>query len=192
MAELTTDQNARQLLFEQLMYPHTEGIDPTQALRIGPRTIELLETSILMLLLVCVAIGGKDANWRSIPQIGDVISIALRNWSGAATGTRSVRPLYEDALMSLLGPSPAPVVILAGVDASPTSLLEAGMADDFESSHSMAAERQPHLLVTRFGVMKYLRTGTLATLERQFERYWSDWRIAREAAIDANGKGSNN
>lgn len=189
IAELTADPTARELLFEQLMYPETEGVDAKHALRIGPRTVELLEASILMLLLVCVAIGEDDADWRSIPQIGDVLSIALRNWSGIATDTSGVRPLSEDDLMSILGPSPAPVVILSGVDASPTCLLESGMADDFEAGNSMAAERQPRLLVTRFGVYKHLRTGTLAKLQNQFQHHWDNWRMAREAAIEANGKG---
>lgn len=189
VAELSADQIARQLLFEQLMYPHTEGVDPKHALRIGPRTVELLETGILMLLLVCVAIGEDDANWRSIPQIGDVLTIAVRNWSGVAADTSGVRYLSEDDLMSVLGPSPAPVVILSGVDASPTSLLESGMADDFDAGNSMAAERQPRLLVTRFGVYKHLRTGTLATLQNHFQRHWDAWRMAREAAIEANRKG---
>jgi hypothetical protein len=189
VAELTADPVARELLFEQLMYPETEGVDAKLALRIGPRTVELLETSILMLLLVCVGLGKDDANWRAIPQIGDILSIALRNWSGVATDTGGVRPLSEDNLMSVLGPSPAPVVILSGVEASPTSLLDSGMADDFEAGNSMAAERQPRLLVTRFGVYKHLRTGTLVKLQNQLQQHWNNWHMAREAAIKANGKG---
>lgn len=91
--------------------------------------------------------------------------------------------------MAILGPSPASVVILAGVEGSPTSLFESGMADDFETSNSMAAERQPRLLVTRFGVLKHLRTGTLVQLQQQFNRHWAAWRDAREAAIAAYGDG---
>lgn len=170
------------------MYPKTEGLDGKHALRIGPRTADLMETAILMLLLVCVAIGNDDGNWREIPNIGEVLSIALKNWSGVSGDHSGARPV-ADELMAVLGPSPPPVVILAGVEGSPTSLLESGMADDFESSHSMAAERQPKLLVTRFGVIKYLRTGTLAQLQGQFKRHWDAWRDTREAAIEAYGEG---
>ncbi|WP_226252662.1 ABC-three component system protein [Burkholderia seminalis] len=187
-AELTADATARESLFEQLMYPKTEGLDGKHALRVGPRTADLLESAILMLLLVCVAIGNDDGNWREIPEVGDVLSIALKNWSGASGDHGGARPLADD-LMAVLGPSPAPVVILAGVEGSPTSLLESGMADDFETSNSMAAERQPRLLVTRFGVLRYLRTGTLAELQGQFKRHWDAWRDAREGAIQAHGEG---
>ncbi|MGZ2926135.1 ABC-three component system protein [Pseudomonas aeruginosa] len=187
-AELTADAASRDSLFEQLMYPKTEGLDGKHALRIGPRTADLMETTILMLLLVCVAIGNDDGNWREIPNIGEVLSIALKNWSGASGDHSGARPI-ADELMVVLGPSPAPVVILAGVEGSPTSLLESGMADDFESSNSMAAERRPKLLVTRFGVLKYLRTGTLAQLQGQFKRHWDAWRDTRDAAIEAYGEG---
>jgi hypothetical protein len=187
-AELTADAAARESLFEQLMYPETEGLDGKHALRVGPRTADLLEAAILMLLLVCVAIGNDDGNWREIPEVGHVLSIALKNWSGASGDHGGARPLADD-LMAVLGPSPAPVVILAGVEGSPTSLLESGMADDFEASNSMAAERQPRLLVTRFGVLKYLRTGTLAELQAHFKRHWDAWRDAREGAIQAYGEG---
>lgn len=187
-AELTADAAARESLFEQLMYPKTEGLDGKHALRVGPRTADLLETAILMLLLVCVAIGNDEGNWREIPDVGDVLSIALKNWSGASGDHGGARPVADD-LMAILGPSPASVVILAGVEGSPTSLFESGMADDFETSNSMAAERQPRLLVTRFGVLKHLRTGTLVQLQQQFNRHWAAWRDAREAAIAAYGEG---
>jgi len=187
-AELTADAAARESLFEQLMYPKTEGLDGKHALRVGPRTLDLLESAILMLLLVCAAIGDDDGNWREIPDVGDVLSIALQNWSGASSDLGGARPVADD-LMAILGPSPASVVILAGVEGSPTSLLDSGMADDFENGNSMAAERQPRLLVTRFGVLKHLRTGTLAQLQQQFKRHWAAWRAAREAAIKAYGEG---
>ncbi|HDU2624839.1 TPA: hypothetical protein RE968_005852, partial [Pseudomonas aeruginosa] len=48
-AELTADAAARESLLEQLMYPKTEGLDGKHALRVGPRTADLLETAILML-----------------------------------------------------------------------------------------------------------------------------------------------
>lgn len=187
---LTADPQARELLFKQLMYPETEGLDATQALRIGPRTMELLESAIIMLLLVCVGIGNDDANWHFIPEIGDVLSIALRHWSGVAGDTKRARPLQDDALISVLGPSPASVVIFSGVNDSPTSLLEYGMADDFDASNSMAAERQPHLLVTRFRLSNILQTWTLTKLQNDYQGRVNSWRTAREAAINITGKGN--
>lgn len=187
--DLDADPDARLLLFEQMMYPQTEGINAKHALRIGPRTVELMETAIIMLLLACVGLGGADAHWRSIPPIGDVLSIALRHWSGEASDNDGPRLLGEDSLRQVLGQSPPPVVILSGVDASATDLLEAGMAEDLEAGHSMAAERQPRLLVTRFQVYKQLRTGSLVKLQAHFQKHWNAWRLAREAAIEACGKG---
>lgn len=186
-AELDKDPDARLLLFEQMMYPKTEGVNSKHALRIGPRTVELMETSIIMLLLTCVGLGGDD--WRTIEPIGDVLSIALRHWSGEPTDNDGPRRLGEDNLRKLLGHSPPPVVILSGVEESATQLLEAGLAEDLEAGHSMAAERQPRLLVTRFQVYKQLRTGTLVKLQAHFRKHWDAWLQAREAAIAACGKG---
>lgn len=186
-AELDKDPEARLLLFEQMMYPQTEGINAKHALRIGPRTVELMETATLMLLLVCVGLGGND--WRSIEPIGEVLSIALRHWSGETTDHNGPRRLGDDNLRKLLGPAPPSIVILSGVEESATELLEAGMAEDLEACHSMAAERQPRLLVTRFQVYKQLRTGTLLKLQAHFQKHWKAWLQAREAAIEACGKG---
>lgn len=186
-AELDNDSDARLLLFEQMMYPQTEGINAKHALRIGPRTVELMETAIIMLLLACVGLGGT--HWRSIEPIGDVLSIALRHWSGEPADTDGPRLLSDGSLSKLLGQSPPPVVILSGVEVSATELLQAGMAEDLEAGHSMAAERQPRLLVTRSQVYKQLRIGTLAKLQAHFQKHWNDWLQAREAAIEACGKG---
>ncbi|MHC8311259.1 ABC-three component system protein [Pseudomonas sp. GT1P32] len=186
-ADLDKDPDARLLLFEQMMYPQTEGINAKHALRIGPRTVELMESATIMLLLTCVGLGGID--WRSIEPIGDVLSIALRHWSGVPTDHDGPRRLGDDNLRKLLGQAPPPVVILSGVEGSATELLEAGMAEDLEAGHSMAAERQPRLLVTRFQVYKQLRTGTLVKLQAHFQKHWNAWLQAREAAIEACGKG---
>lgn len=186
-AELDKDPDARLLLFEQMMYPQTEGINGKHALRIGPRTVELLEDAVIMLLLACVGLGG--ANWRSIEPIGDVLSIALRHWSGELADNDGPRRLGDDNLRKLLGQSPPPVVILSGVEESATELLQAGMAEDLEAGHSMAAERQPRLLVTRSQVYKQLRTGTLVKLQAHFQKHWKAWLQVREAAIEACGKG---
>ena len=186
-AGLNKDPGARLLLFERMMYPETEGINPKHALRIGPRTVELMEAAIIMLLLTCVGLGGTD--WRSIEPIGDVLSIALRHWSGEPTDNDGPRLLGEDNLRKVLGHSPPPLVILSGVEQSPTQLLEDGMAEDLEAGHSMAAERQPRLLVTRFQVYKHLRTGTLAKLQAHFRKHQDAWLRAREEAIESCGKG---
>lgn len=186
-AELDNDPDARLLLFEQMMYPQTEGMNAKHALRIGPRTVELMETATIMLLLTCIGLGG--AHWRSIEPIGDVLSIALRHWSGEPGDNDGPRSLGDDNLRTLLGQSPRPLVILSGVAESATELLEAGMAEDLEAGHSMAAERQPRLLVTRFQVYKQLRTGTLVKLQAYFQKHWNAWLEAREAAIEACGKG---
>ena len=73
--DLDADPDARLLLFEQMMYPQTEGINAKHALRIGPRTVELMETAIVMLLLACVGLGSADAHWRSIPSMKWTLSI---------------------------------------------------------------------------------------------------------------------
>jgi hypothetical protein len=173
-----------------MMYPETEGIDTKQALRIGPRTVELLETATLLLLLVCVGLGKGGACWRSIPEIGEVLSIALRSWSGEAADNSGVRPISEEEnLMSLLGRSPAPLVILAGVESSSTYVIQPGLADDLDVGNSMAAERQPRMLITRNEVYKQLRVGTLASLQNGLQHKWKAWVAAREAAIEASGKG---
>lgn len=186
-AELDKDPDARLLLFEQMMYPQSEGINAKHALRIGPRTVDLMEAAIIMLLLACVGLGG--AHWRSIEPIGEVLSIALRHWSGEPADNDGPRRLGDDNLRKLLGQSPPPVVILSGVEESATELLQAGMAEDLEAGHSMAAERQPRLLVTRSQVYKQLRTGTLVKLQAHFQKHWNAWLQVREAAIEACGKG---
>jgi hypothetical protein len=180
---------SRRRFMEQLLYPETEGKNATHALRLGPRTLELLVTAVETLLLVAVGIGGNGTRWEYFPDYGQVLSIALKYWSGPAGCQPEVRELSDDPLMSVIGPSPSPVVILSGVSNSPSELLNIGMADDAESATSMAAERQPRLLVTRSGVFNHLRRGTLASVRKYFAKQWQDRWLARESAIEQHAKG---
>ncbi|WP_434120364.1 ABC-three component system protein [Pseudomonas fortuita] len=187
--ELSADKLSRQKLFEQLMYPKTEGLEPKHALRIGPRTVNLMETAVIILLLVCVGLGKDDGDWRSIPEIGDVLSIAVRHWSGGAADNYGPRRLIDGSLREVIGNSTSSVVILAGLEASATSMSDSSMADDLAVGHSMAAERQPRLTFTRFEIYRHMQFGTLASLSAYVQKQWDDWRISREQAVEACGKG---
>ena len=180
---------SRRQFLEQLLYPETEGKNAAHALRLGPRTLDLLVTAVELLLLVAVGVGGAGTAWKHFPDFGDVLSIALRYWSGPASGAPEVRELSDDPLINVIGPSPAPVVILSGVSTPPSELLNIGMADDAETATSMAAERRPHLLVTRSGVFNQLRFGTLATVRQHFSKQLQDRLLARQSAIVTNTKG---
>ncbi|MDI3324345.1 hypothetical protein QKW35_08145 [Pontibacterium granulatum] len=180
---------SRRKFLDQLLYPETEGKNAKHALRLGPRTLDLLVTAVETLLLVAVGVGGNGSGWASFPDCGEVLSIALKYWSGPAGPDAEVRELSDDPLMTVIGPSPAPVVILSGVSASPSELLDIGMADDADTATSMAAERQPHLLVTRSGAFRHLRKGTLATVQQYFTKQWQNRLSARQSAIEMNAKG---
>lgn len=145
--------------------------------------------AIQTLLLVAVGVGGTGNEWGHFPQCGKVLSIALQYWSGPAGPAPEVRELSDGPLIDVIGPSPVPVVILAGVSSSPTELLNVGMADDAETDTSMAAERRPHLLVTRSGLRHHLRNGTLLTVRQHFNNQLQDRLLARESAIKTNVKG---
>lgn len=180
---------SRRKFLEQLLYPETEGKNAKHALRLGPRTLELLVTAVEVLLLVAVGVGGNGTDWASFPDYGQVLSIALKYWSGPAGSAPEVRELSDDPLMTVIGPSPSPIVILSGVSSPPSELLNVGMADDAETTTSMAAERQPHLLVTRSGAFNHLRRGNLASVRHHFTKQWQDRLLARELAIETNTKG---
>ncbi|WP_219703972.1 ABC-three component system protein [Marinomonas lutimaris] len=189
MTGFVNNPESRRKFLEQLLYPETEGKNVEHAFRLGPRTVGLLVSAVEVLLLVAVGIGGSGADWNSFPNCGQVLSIALKYWSGPAGSVSEVRELSDDNLMAVIGASPAPVVILSGVSASPSALLDIGMADDVEAATSMAAERQPLLLVTRSGIFNYLRNGDLASVRQYFNKQWQDRQLARESAIEANTKG---
>lgn len=118
------------------------------------------------------------------------MSIALQYWSGPASGRSGVRELSNDPLIDVIGPDPDPIVILSGVREPSSMLLNSGMADDAETATSMAAERQPHLLVTRSEMYRHLSRGTLESVRKYFGQQRIERQRAREAAIDKTIKGS--
>ncbi|MGV8261048.1 ABC-three component system protein, partial [Pseudomonas aeruginosa] len=80
------NSESRRQFLEQLLYPETEGKNATHALRLGPRTVDILVTAVELLLLVAVGVGGIGTAWKHFPACGGVLSIALKYWSGPAGG----------------------------------------------------------------------------------------------------------
>lgn len=181
--------DSRRRFLEQLLYPETEGKNSKHALRLGPRTLDLLVTAVETLLLVAVGLGDTNTDWDCFPDAGRVLSLALRYWSGPSGKAPLVRELSDDHLMTVIGPSPPPVVILSGISASPSDLMDAGMADDAEAFNSMAVERQPLLVVTRSGLFKHLRGGTLASVRQHFSKQLQERMATRQSAIQSHMKG---
>lgn len=180
---------SRRAFMEQLLYPKTERKNEMHALRLGLRTVKLLITAVETLLLVAVGFSRGNNTWKSFQEGGSVLSIALKYWSGPPGATSDVRALSDDPLLSVIGSNPDPIVILSGVNASPSELLNLDMADDAETATSMAAARQPHLLITRSGVYQQLRKGTLESVRQHFSKQWQERQLARESAIKKNTKG---
>lgn len=189
LSAFNTNPKSRRAFMEQLLYPKTEKKNEKHALRLGLRTVNLLVTAVETILLVAVGFSRGNNTWESFQEGGSVLSIALKYWSGPPSGNSEVRALSDDPLLSVIGPDPDPIVILSGVNTSPSELLNSGMADDAETATSMAAARQPHLLITRSGVYQQLRKGTLESVRQHFIKQWQDRQLARESAIKKSMQG---
>ncbi len=66
----TKNPESRRQFLEQLLYPETEGKNATHALRLGPRTVDLLVSAVELLLLVAVGVGGTGTAWKHFPDFG--------------------------------------------------------------------------------------------------------------------------
>lgn len=183
--ELNLEPALKSELFARLLYPQGEGRNSAHALRVGPRTVDLIVVAIETILLVAVAVGGDASTWSEFPECGAVNAIALRRWSGPAGSSDGVSELTSHGLAALIGSDMAPVIILSGVDESPSTVLEVGMADDASSGTSMGAPRYPQLLVTRSKIERYLKRGTLETVRQHFGAQWRANVEARQTAIQS-------
>jgi hypothetical protein len=182
--ELAQEPIARSALLSRMMYPRGEGKDHVRALRVGPKATGLLTDALETLVLVAVGLNEVNANWQQFGNLGSVCVIALRRWSGPSNATAYVRDVPSDGLSALLGPEASPIVILSGVEDSPSEVLGIGLADDARTSTSMATPRQPRMLITRSSsIRQRLRNGTLEGLRTYFRQAWQSSEEAREEAI---------
>lgn len=176
---------ARSQLLTQMLYPPGEGRNAAHALRVGPKTVDLIATAIETMLLVAVAVGGDGSSWQEFTECGAVTAIALKRWSGPSGSPSAVRELPSDGLAALLGPDTSPVIVLSGIEDPPSLMLDVGLADDASAGTSMGAPRQPRLLVTRSRIQRHLRYGTLESVRHHFRAQWRGYLEARQTAIQA-------
>lgn len=186
----TQDPVAFTSVLTGMLYPAGEGGNATDALRLGPKTADIIATAIETMLLVAVAVGGADSSWVEFTGCGPVTVIALKRWSGPMGSQVAVREMSSDGLTALLGPNTQPVVVLSGIEETPTSVLDVGLADDATVGTSMASARQPRLLVTRARIQRLLRSGTLATVRQYFRAQLERNLEARQTAIQAFDAGA--
>ncbi len=179
---LDQDDIERTRWLAAMLYPIGEGRNIEHRLRVGPRTIDLLVDGVQATLLVAVAIGGSDSLWNRFTGCGAVTSIALRRWSGPLSAQPRVYELTSHSLGALLGSSVTPIVVLPGVEAPPSMILEVGLADDAIAGTSLAVP-PPAFLVTGLRMAKHLREASLQTVRAHYGGQWNALREARSDAI---------
>jgi len=181
-ARLANDPVASRALFSALLHPTTEGLTAGSLLRVGPRALELLENAVMTLLVVAISIGGKGSSWSNFTDCGEVLSIALKQWSGPVGDRRGRRKLESDDLYDIIGPKPTAVVVLSGIESPADSVLETVISGVPYDATSFMARRRPKVLVTSHKIDRFLRKGKLEEVRMYFKNQWDAQMAATEQA----------
>ncbi|WP_433851550.1 ABC-three component system protein [Stenotrophomonas nitritireducens] len=188
--ELAQNVELRASLFARMMYAPGEKRIHAKALRVGPRSTDLLTDALETLLFVAVGLDVNNPSWQQFGTFGDVNVIALRRWSGPSDQAATVCELPSHGLTALLGADTSSIVILSGVEDSASEVLDVGLADDADATMSMATPRRPRMLVTRSSSTRQrLRNGNLTTVRAHFRQLWRATEDARDTAIRAYASG---
>ncbi|MCS4281581.1 ABC-three component system protein [Stenotrophomonas rhizophila] len=180
---LINNTAARREFFSGLLHPKTERLPHGSLLRVGPKALDLLTSAVVALLSVSISIGGEGSRWDEIKDCGGVLSIALKQWSGPIGSQNGKRSLDSDDLHEIIGSAPPSVVILSGVEAPASAVLDTNMAETPYDATSLIARRQPKILVTNYRLDRIIYRGTLDSVKEHFSREWRLQATAKEEAI---------
>jgi hypothetical protein len=148
---LDADLSSANTLLCGMVSPASEGLGPLAAMRVGPRTIELLSPGLMMLMITAVALK-RDIDIASLLSGNDVRVIALRYWGGPSSMTRFSRVIVDDdddiAVEDFLGKEVADIVLMSQVRSPNSEVNRVSIATDRASQDSFGAPRRAKLLVT--------------------------------------------
>lgn len=148
---LDADLSKASALLCGMVSPSSEGLGPLAAMRVGPRTIEILSPGLMMLMVTAVALK-RDTDVASLVSANDVRVIALRYWGGPSSMTRFARVIVDDdddiVVEDFLGKEVADIVLMSQVRSPNSEVTRASIATDRASQDSFGAPRRAKLVVT--------------------------------------------
>lgn len=148
---LDSDLTKANALLCGMLNPASEGLGPLGAMRVGPRTVEILSPGLMMLMVTAVALK-RDADIGSLVSGNDVRVIALRYWGGPSSMTRFARVIVDDdddiAVEDFLGKEVADIVLMSQVRSPNSEVTRVSIATDRASRDSFGTPRRAKLVVT--------------------------------------------
>lgn len=148
---LDADLTKANALLCGMLSPSSEGLGPLAAMRVGPRTVEVLSPGLVMLMITAVALS-RDNEVASLISGNDIRVIALRYWGGPSSMTRFARIIVDDddpiAVEDFLGKELADIVLMSQVRSPSSAVAGVSIATDRASQDSFGAPRRAKLVVT--------------------------------------------
>ncbi|WP_437730024.1 ABC-three component system protein [Sorangium sp. So ce1335] len=138
------------------------GRSALAAIRVGPRTIELMASGILLNLALVAILDPEHGTWNKI--MGKrTHTIALHRCSDLDDSSSSPKDVFHQA-QALLCQETASIVLLPGTDSPPEELLPESLMDDDASSMRIGHRKFPESVFTGFFVstQKAMLTNSVA------------------------------
>lgn len=135
----------------RMLNPVSEGLGMLGTMRVGPRTVDLLSSGLMMLIITAVALR-KDADVASLLSGNDIRVIALKYWGGPASPHRVTRALVDgdndNDVEDFLGKELANIILISESHSSHSEINRFTIASDRSSQDSFGAPRRAMLAVT--------------------------------------------
>ncbi|XXX78990.1 ABC-three component system protein [Sorangium sp. So ce134] len=171
-ADALSEPHQQAELMRQLLQANGERRNQSlPAMRVGPRTIELMAKGVLLNLALVAVLDPKDGTWNKING-KDTHTIALHRCSDLDDSSKEGKEVTSQA-QTLLSRESASIVLLSGTDASPDDLLPDSLADDDATSTRIGHATFPEVVFTMsvFLRARYDIDKVRKNIEARRERY---------------------
>lgn len=184
---LDADLSKAHALLSGMLSPASEGLGTFGMMRVGPRTVDLLASGLMMLMITAVALK-RNSDMASLLSGDEIRVIALKYWGGPASSHRAARVLVDDDddtdVEDFLGKEVANIVLVSESRSSHSEVNRFTIASDRSSQDSFGASRRAMLAVTNSRqFQKAVRSGKIEMVANLLEPELRLRGLAREENI---------
>jgi hypothetical protein len=184
---LDTDLPKAIEFLSRMLNPSSEGIGNLGIMRVGPRTVDLVSSGLMMLMITAVALK-RDIDIESLLSGNDIRVIALKYWGGPAASHRVARALVDEDddtdVEDFFGKEVANIILVSGSRSSHSELNRFTIASDRSSQDSFGASRRAMLAVTNSRQFNAaVKSGTIQKVADLLEPELRLRGLAKEANI---------
>lgn len=153
-SEIENDSSLQATIASNMLSTNVENCLVLGRLRAGPRTVDLIGESLIMMLHLAIGLNLEDLGWKRFCDSQSIKVVALLFWAGTQQNNSNIRRFFDrdndQQRSEFLGSETAKILVLPSSSISDSIIYGRHLASEVQEGDGIADSRTPLAVINQY------------------------------------------